>query len=342
MDRRMLRSLLFTLCQLTLLFGILCGGYVAWMQWWTGIQSAHHQYEMTQQADWSKPDATRIAPPQPGNPPATTQTPDMGALIGELYIPRFGDNWHRTIVQGVSLDELNTHGLGHYPDTALPGQTGNMALAGHRNGYGQPLGDIDRLQPGDPIIIRTESLWLVYRYTGYRIVLPEDTSVLNPPADRQTRMVTLTTCEPKYTTPTHRWIATGMFEHWMRVSDGVPGQLAATNDHGNVRFTARDTPGMLTRLGTLQPVIIALTVAYPIVFIGASIVWRWPAWRNATGRDWDVMSVLWRCQPGPKPIRMLLTGLLALLAMTIMFEYGYPWCATHIPLLRDMSGYSAI
>lgn len=337
----MLRSLLFTLCQLTLLFGILCGGYVAWMQWWTGVQSAHHQYEMTQQADWAKPDATRIAPPQTGNPPATTQTPDMGALIGELYIPRFGDNWHRTIVQGVSLDELNQHGLGHYPDTVMPGQTGNFAIAGHRNGYGQPLGDIDKLQPDDPIIIRTQTLWIVYRYTGHRIVLPEDTSVLNPPADPQARVVTLTTCEPKYTTPTHRWIATGTFHSWMRVSDGIPGQLAATNDHGKVRFTTHDTPGMLTRLGTLQPMIIGLMDAYLIVFIGAAFAWRWPAWRPHA-KEYDLASIMLRCQPGPKPVRILLVLLLAGLAMTAMFEYGYPWCATHIPWLADMSEYTPL
>lgn len=277
--------------------------------------------------------------PQAGNPPTNTKTPEMGALVGELYIPRFGDNWHRTIVQGVSMSELNKHGLGHYPDTVMPGQTGNVAIAGHRNGYGQPLGDIDKLQPGDPIIIRTQSLWLVYRYTGHRIVLPEDTSVINPPADPQTRMITLTTCEPKYTTPTHRWIATGMFENWMRVSDGVPEQLAATGQTGHTTFTSRATPDPFTRLGTLQPVIIGLTAAYLIVFTGAAITWQWPAWRRQN-KEYDLASILFRCQPGPTPIRIILMLLLFALIMAVMFEYGYPWCATHIPWLADMSEYT--
>ena len=162
-----------------------------------------------------------------------------------------------------------------------------------------------------------------------------------PPADHQACVVTLTTCEPKYTTPTHRWIATGTFENWMRVSDGVPGQLTDTTDQGNVRFTTHDTPGMLTRLGTPQPAIIGLTVAYLIVSIGAAIIWRWPAWWQHA-KEHDLASIMFRCQPGPKSVRILLILLLAILAMTVMFEYGYPWCATHIPWLADMSEYTPL
>ena len=53
----------------------------------------------------------------------------------------------------------------------MPGQVGNFAFAGHRNGYGQPLGDVDKLQEGDPIIVRTQDYWYVYHYTSYKIVL---------------------------------------------------------------------------------------------------------------------------------------------------------------------------
>ncbi|MDK6351097.1 sortase domain-containing protein, partial [Bifidobacterium scardovii] len=74
----------------------------------------------------------------------------------------------------------NRHGLGHYQDTQMPGQVGNFAVAGHRNGYGQPLGDVDKLQEGDPIIIRTKDYWYVYQYTRHKIVPPTDIYVIAP------------------------------------------------------------------------------------------------------------------------------------------------------------------
>ena len=75
-------------------------------------------------------------------------------------------------MQGTSLVELNQHGLGHYETSQMPGQVGNFAIAGHRNGYGQPLGDVDRLQLGDAIVIRSQDYWYVYQYTNYTIVTP--------------------------------------------------------------------------------------------------------------------------------------------------------------------------
>lgn len=127
-------------------------------------------------------------------------------MIAQIYIPRFGSQWHRNIVEGTTLEQLNRHGLGHYDTTQMPGQVGNFAVAGHRNGYGQPLGDVDKLQEGDPIIVRTKDYWYVYHYTRYEIVLPTDVHVIAPNPEDSTanptkRMITLTTCEPKYSTP---------------------------------------------------------------------------------------------------------------------------------------------
>ena len=105
-----------------------------------------------------------------------------------MYIPRFGDAWERNLVQGTDLAELNLHGLGHYVDSQMPGQVGNFAIAGHRNGYGQPLGDVDKLQPGDAVVVRTKDYWYVYTYTNYTIVTPDETSVISAnPEDRARR-----------------------------------------------------------------------------------------------------------------------------------------------------------
>ena len=90
-----------------------------------------------------------------------------------------------------------------------------------RQGYGQPLGDVDKLQEGDPIIVRTKDYWYVYHYTRYEIVLPTDVHVIAPNPEDSTanptkRMITLTTCEPKYSTPTHRWISYGELAYWAK------------------------------------------------------------------------------------------------------------------------------
>lgn len=56
-----------------------------------------------------------------------------GDLIAQIYIPRFGSQWHRNIVEGTTLEQLNRYGLGHYDATQMPGQVGNFAVAGHRS-----------------------------------------------------------------------------------------------------------------------------------------------------------------------------------------------------------------
>ena len=210
-------TILGILAELMLTAAAVCALYIAWQMWWTGVQAEHNQIETRQSVSWSDPgqsDNVTIAQAQEGDPPTQPQSAQEGELIAQVYIPRFGSQWQRNLVEGTSLTELNKHGLGHYKDSQMPGQVGNFAFAGHRNGYGQPLGDVDKLQEGDPIIIRTQDYWYVYHYTSYKIVLPTDIEVVaanpeNPGATPTKRMLTMTTCEPKYSTPTHRILILG-------------------------------------------------------------------------------------------------------------------------------------
>ena len=175
-------TILGILAELMLTAAAVCALYIAWQMWWTGVQAEHNQIETRQSVSWSDPgqsDSVTIAQAQEGDPPAQPQSAQEGELIAQVYIPRFGSQWQRNLVEGTSLTELNKHGLGHYKDSQMPGQVGNFAFAGHRNGYGQPLGDVDKLQEGDPIIVRTQDYWYVYHYTSYKIVLPTDI-VVNP------------------------------------------------------------------------------------------------------------------------------------------------------------------
>ena len=73
---------------------------------------------------------------------------------------------------GVSPADLKK-GPGHYPETPLPGQLGNSAIAGHRTTYGQPFYDIDELDAGDEIVVTTLAGPLRLPGDGQQIVSPE-------------------------------------------------------------------------------------------------------------------------------------------------------------------------
>jgi sortase A len=89
----------------------------------------------------------------------------LGQGIANLYIPRFGKDYAQTIVEGVSDADLEL-GPGHYPGTAIPGQIGNFAVAGHRVGKGEPFLNLDKLHPGDSVVVQTKSNWYVYKVLG--------------------------------------------------------------------------------------------------------------------------------------------------------------------------------
>nr|WP_241222843.1 class E sortase [Bifidobacterium samirii] len=352
----MLWSILGIVAELLLTMAAVCALYVVWQMWWTGVQSEHAQVEMRQSVNWTSPGSgstDAVAPAQEGDPPVQPESAAEGELIATVYIPRFGDQWERNLVQGTSLVQLNKHGLGHYTESQWPGQVGNFAIAGHRNGYGQPLGDVDKLQPGDVIVVRTQDYWYVYEYTSSEIVLPDDIRVigsnpLNPGAEPTERMITMTTCEPKYSTPTHRWISYGKLKYWAKVADGWPQELATSDAKGGVTFTNNATEAVspVARLDSLAPVVAVALVAYAIVFVAALVAWRFPLLRaiRAGERrrpDASLYGWLMRHQPGVLPIRLLLVLLLLFAAAAALFEWGFPWAASNIPYLQQMSNFTA-
>jgi len=84
---------------------------------------------------------------------------------------------------------------GHWPTSALPGQAGNCAIAGHSNVYGSPFYKINGLQPGAPIELRTPQGTYLYRVLEVKSVVDTDTTVIQPPTDPQMPpLLTLVTC----------------------------------------------------------------------------------------------------------------------------------------------------
>ena len=114
-------------------------------------------------------------------------TLEAGAPIGRLEIPRLG----LTAVVAEGDDEKTLKlAVGHLPDTPLPWQEGNSALAGHRDSFFRPLRHI---QVGDDIQLTTVRGTLRYRVTRHTVVDPAELWVLNPsPA----AALTLITCYP--------------------------------------------------------------------------------------------------------------------------------------------------
>src|SRR5690606_40138254 len=84
-----------------------------------------------------------------------------GEPFAVIRIPRFGDDYARPVIEDTGLDVL-ARGVGHYVGTAMPGEVGNVGLAGHRTTYGAPFNRIHELQPGDRVVIETAAAYSVY------------------------------------------------------------------------------------------------------------------------------------------------------------------------------------
>lgn len=112
-----------------------------------------------------------------------------GGLVGMLDVPRL--RLTTPVVEGDD-DRTLKRAVGHLPDTPLPWENGNSALAGHRDGLFRPLKDV---KVGDEIRFRTTREEFRYRVTKTSIVLPDDVSVLKSNSEPS---LTLITCYPFY------------------------------------------------------------------------------------------------------------------------------------------------
>lgn len=145
--------------------------------------------------------------------------PRPGGPVARLLIPRIGLD--KVVVEGVEDEFLRT-GPGHFPDTPLPGQTGNAAIAGHRTTYGAPFYDLDLLQPGDEIRVRTVLGDATYRVAGTKIVSPDQIDVVGDLGDNR---LTLSACHPKYSAA-QRIIVWATLESRPLPAIGSPGSPA--------------------------------------------------------------------------------------------------------------------
>jgi sortase A len=197
--------------------GLLLFAFVGYQLWGTGIQTAQAQNRLANQFDQqlaaavttSSTTSTTIAaapgstvPEVPENTTPTTQPlpiigrPTLGDPVARLDIPSIGLDG-KIVIEGVRVGDLQD-GPGHFPETPLPGQFGNAAIAGHRTTHGQPFFRIDEIAPGDEIVVTTLAGRYVYIVTESIIVGPDDYSKVIPTIDPSLATLTLTSCHPKF------------------------------------------------------------------------------------------------------------------------------------------------
>jgi len=113
----------------------------------------------------------------------------LGDALGRLEISRIGVA--AIIVEGIT-GRILRRAVGHIPGTALPGQPGNVAIAGHRDTFFRALSNI---RQDDEVTLTTRDGSYRYRVDSMKVVPAEDTEVLN---DSGESVLTLVTCYPFY------------------------------------------------------------------------------------------------------------------------------------------------
>jgi sortase A len=186
--------------------------FVVYEVYVTDLVTASRQDELSQELreQWES---------EPGPERGSITQVEIGDAFGVLRIPRLGEDYTRVILEGTDEEQLS-QGPGHYVDSAMPGEEGNLSLAGHRVGKGSPFLELDAMQPGDPIVVETADTWFVYRVLGdpatgdvdtdpsgipgRHIVSPSAVEVVSPTPNAAATAaptgayLTLTTCHPRY------------------------------------------------------------------------------------------------------------------------------------------------
>ncbi|MFI9150879.1 class E sortase [Streptomyces sp. NPDC053367] len=205
--------------------GVLMLLFVTYQLWWTNVR-AHAQAGAEArdlQDDWAsgegKPDVF-----EPGEGFAILRIPELDVVV--------------PIAEGVSNKKVLDKGMvGHYGEgalkTAMPdAKTGNFGLAGHRNTHGEPFRYINRLKPGDPIVVETQDTYYVYKMASILpVTSPSNVSVLDPVPKGSGftapgRYITLTTCTPEFTSK-YRMIVWGKMVEERPRSKGKPDALVS-------------------------------------------------------------------------------------------------------------------
>jgi sortase A len=285
--------------------GVLILLFVVYQLWGTGLQEASSQsdlksrfnHELGQSPVLSAPATsvssttvpgttaplttapTTAAPTTAVTPPAFVTDIHPGDPVARLEIPKIGVD--KIVVAGTDTADLRK-GPGHYPNTPLPGQLGNAAIAGHRTTFGAPFYRINELAAGDEIKVTTLEGVFVYRVTEQLIVAPTDVSVIANTADAE---LTLTSCHPRFSASERIVIKAKLDE----VATGAAALPPTPQDYGHTSKPTATTVGPATTDGDQATV---GTTAAPSNTVAAPVV---DAFTNGWFSDGDAwpQAILW-------------------------------------------------
>ncbi len=228
--------------------GVLILLFVAYQLWGTGLATDRAQDrlsdEFTAQLEQSStttstPSSTTSTTAPPVTAPADLPAPEPGDPLARIQIPAIGVDF--IVLQGVDLKWLK-EGPGHFPQTPLPGQPGNVALAGHRTTYKAPFNRLDELQPGDDVTFTTLQGTFTYQVdahetdpgqppAGHFVVKPSQVEILDQDG---TNKVTLMACNPKYSARERIVVTATLVSN---PAPATPPPPAATTDDGGTSVT---------------------------------------------------------------------------------------------------------
>lgn len=203
--------------------GVLMLLFVTYQLWWTNIRAEQIAGKETNriQDEWARGDR------KPG-----VFAPGQGFAI--MHIPKL--DVVVPIAEGIDKERVLDRGmLGHYGEgrlkTAMPSdKQGNFSVAGHRNTHGEPFRYINKLEPGDPIVVETQDAYYTYEMASILPqTAPSNISVIEPVPvgsgfQGPGRYLTMTTCTPEFTS-TYRLIVWGKMVDERPRSQGKPDAL---------------------------------------------------------------------------------------------------------------------
>ncbi len=214
--------------ELMITVGVVLGLFVAWQLVWTDVVGDADQEVAVTQLE----DSFRI--PQSGDDGPTTLEPvEIGKGFAIVRIPRFGAKYAKPLYEGKDRLTLQK-GIGHYPETVMPGEIGNFSMAGHRTTYGKPFNKVADLKNGDLVIIETAESYFIYEVYEDLIVLPTQVEVVAPvPSDPGAKpteaLMTMTSCHPMFSSR-QRWVTHGRLINTIPHADGLPLELLEVAD----------------------------------------------------------------------------------------------------------------
>lgn len=144
--------------------------------------------------------------PQPVRVPDEDYAGEPEVVVGRIQIPALGLD--SNVYEGISLTAID-RGPSHWPGTAMPGQLGNVVIAGHRVTHSRPFRHLDQLKAGDQAILTSSEGTFTYEFVSQEIVTPDRVDIADQTAEHR---ATFFACHPP-NSARYRIVA-----HWRLIS----------------------------------------------------------------------------------------------------------------------------